>query len=64
MQAIQSLASKHMKCGSQMKICSNITSSERNAIKSLQVKAEKREIMVVKADKGRATKLESEQSYI
>ena len=54
----------HMKRGSQMKIRSNITSSERNAIRSLQVKAEKREIMVVKADKGRATKLESEQSYI
>ena len=63
-QAICNLAAKHMKRGSQMKIRSNITSSERNAIRSLQVKAEKREIMVVKADKGRATKLESEQSYI
>ena len=63
-QAIRNLAAKHMKHGSQMKIRSNITSSERNAIRSLQVKAEKREIMVVKADKGRATKLESEQSYI
>ena len=63
-QAIRNLAAKHMKRGSQMKIRSNITSSERNAIRNFQVKAEKREIMVVKADKGRATKLESEQSYI
>ena len=41
LQAIRNLAAKHMKRGSQMKIRSNITSSERNAIRSLQVKAEK-----------------------
>ena len=47
-----------------MKIRSNITNSEKKAIKSLQSKAENRDVMVVKADKGRACKLESEQSYI
>ena len=49
-----------------MKICSNITNSEKRAIKSLQTKSENRNIMVVKADnlKGRACKLENEQSYI
>ena len=47
-----------------MKIHRNITSLERNAIKTLQIKAEKREIMVVKVHKGRATKLESEKPCI
>ena len=63
-QTIRNIAMKHLRRGTQMKIRSNITNSEKRAIKSLQTKSENRNIMVVKADKGRACKLENEQSYI
>ena len=63
-ETIRNIAMKHLRRGTQMKIRSNITNSEKRAIKSLQTKSENRNIMVVKADKGRACKLENEQSYI